>query len=247
MFSSDRCSSNVGLYLTYVSGDIPLFVKYSFSLINHERFANNKTNSWEASKKEFTTSKGWGSKFISHDELYENENQFFPKGKLRFIVKVVMKNVIDSTITLSRSSQLLQKLYETELNSDIVIRTSDDENLPAHKAILAASSEVFGVMFSESWAESKSNVVNASDLHSKVVQELLRFIYCEPNEVKIDWEYLIDLYYAAEKYHFDELKTICVKTACDKLDADNALQLIQFAEKFNFENLFSCCVLIIFA
>ena len=78
--------------------------------------------------------------------------------------------------TLDRAIQLpkaLGRLLETGLHSDVTLEVEGQE-LPAHKAILAARSPVFKAMFEHKMSEALEGKVVIDDISLPVMRDLLK-------------------------------------------------------------------------
>lgn len=225
---------NLVNYLNHKKGIIHLTTKAGKEFLN----ANNQPA-------------GWGpSNFLTHKQLFEQKNDFFPDLKLRFLVKIIFtyeNNLLDST---QPAAIILKRTHENMKNCDIKFLSSDGESIPAHIDILSASSDVFKAMFTHNESlENTTGIIYTSDLDSDIIKDLLRFIYCEAFFEKLEnaEKQEIALYNAAEKYQIEKLKTICLNSIYERLDVDNVLEFTEFAELFDLKELSSCCLLIIIA
>ncbi|KAK6028886.1 BTB/POZ domain protein, partial [Ostertagia ostertagi] len=98
-----------------------------------------------------------------------------------------------------------QRLFRDDLLTDFTIRVGGRE-IRAHRAILAARSPVFQAMLMhELTNETKSGVLEISDLDYDVVYELVYYIYCGRCQKDIG-DIATDLLIAADKYRLVELK-----------------------------------------
>jgi hypothetical protein len=235
--------------LSFVSGELPANIQCTISLVNNINSTRNKSLTYTESRKHFLTLIDWGfPSFISHEDLFKKQDEYFPKDKLRFVAKLILKNDSKEIIP-TRSLQGLKKLYENMKRPDVTFFTSDEKEVEAHEVILCAMSDVFDAMFSHETTECESGVIDASDLHSDVVKDMVRFMYFDTSLVELESAKgkETELYYAAEKYRLEELKTICLNAIYAKLDESNVLEFMTFAETFNLKDLCSCCLLIILA
>jgi hypothetical protein len=239
--------------LHFVSGDLPAKVHSSFSLVNHIDLKLSKGCSYDNLGKEFIAKNGLPMglgcvSLISHKDLFESQADFFPHGKLTFVAKLIFKGCSKEVCPI-RTTKGLEKIYDSMKHSDVVFQTSDDEEVKAHKCVLCAMSDVFDAMFTHEMTERASGVIDASDLHSSVVKDLLRFMYCESTFKILENSEgkEVELYYAAEKYQLNELKKICLNAINGRLDAFNVLDFLNFADTFTIKSPFSCCLLIILA
>lgn len=92
--------------------------------------------------------------------------------------------------------------------------------------------------------ESRMNQVIIPDYDSKVIRELLRFVYT--GEVENIEDVAVDLIMAADKYQIDDLMAHCVKILSKKLAADNVVDLLLLADKLTNDELYQSCVDMIF-
>lgn len=235
--------------VSHISGVFPEEAHCNISLVNYVNSDNNKDCDFSIvyfDENREETHK-MGGKIIDHSELNLKQTEFFPHGKLRFLIKVVTTFDSDHS-ELSRAESLLSKIYDDMKNTDVKFKTKDDKEISAHKIVLRASSDVFEAMFAhDGTTEKQTGIIEATDLSSEIVESLLHFIYCENfSTAEVD-ENEINIFNAAEKYNLKELKTICLSSIYDRIDIDNVLEFVEFAELFNLKELYSCCLLIIFA
>lgn len=134
-------------------------------------------------------------------------------------------------------------MFENESLSDFKINSGDDKTLVAHKVVLAARSPVFYAMLTNDLIEAKESVVNVPDFDSKVMKEVLRFIYC--NTVEGLTGTAPDLIYAAEKYQIEDLKNICIETLTATVTVSNVLKSLVIADQVDSEALFNKCLKVI--
>lgn len=105
----------------------------------------------------------------------------------------------------------------------------------AHKAILAARSEVFATMFSHNMLESTKNAIELKDIDSDVLKEFLIYIYT--GECPRIEELAGSLLYHAEKYKLGHLKALCEEQLSYDLQVDNAARILLLADACNAEQL----------
>ena len=109
--------------------------------------------------------------------------------------------------------------------------SSTPVEFPAHKVILAARSPVFASMFEHNMQENSSNQVEIDDIYPNVVKVMLTYIYT--GRVSNISEVAYDLFYAADKYQLDQLKTLCEEQLSKNLKVENAARIIQLAHMHN--------------
>jgi BTB/POZ domain len=133
----------------------------------------------------------------------------------------------------------LSKLLDKESLADIQFVFKDDQ-VPAHSAIVAASSPVFAAMFEGGrFQESQTRTVNIEDIDSRVFRKLLQFLYTgSSGSSKQDpSDALQSLFLAADKYQVDALREICEECLILKLAIPNVLHLLAWAHRYGAETL----------
>ncbi|XP_043288340.1 TD and POZ domain-containing protein 3-like [Venturia canescens] len=105
----------------------------------------------------------------------------------------------------------------------------DNEEIPAHKSVLAAHSEVFQAMFSSRMTENEENRVTIVDIDAKLFREFLNYLYTgQVNNLKDSVEEMIMV---ADKYQVTELKEMCANFMLKNLNTKNVVQYILIADK----------------
>uniref|UniRef100_A0A1A9VF19 BTB domain-containing protein n=1 Tax=Glossina austeni TaxID=7395 RepID=A0A1A9VF19_GLOAU len=85
-------------------------------------------------------------------------------------------NIVQFKVPDCKLSEDLGNLFDNEKFSDVTLAVGGRE-FQAHKAILAARSDVFAAMFEHEMEERKLNRVAITDVDHEVLKEMLRFIY----------------------------------------------------------------------
>lgn len=134
--------------------------------------------------------------------------------------------------------------YESLVNSqelsDFQFICSDGGRVFAHKCILTSfsnkpseaeqhSSNFFKTMLDSNMRESHDNRMQVSDIDSKTMLELMRFVYCEKIRCT-DTADLIALLYAADKYDIVVLMTSCIEILNNSLSAENVVEILTVAD-----------------
>ncbi|XP_065224852.1 speckle-type POZ protein B-like [Planococcus citri] len=138
-----------------------------------------------------------------------------------------------------RNNSNLQSMLQLETlkHSDVVF-TTNGSNYPAHKAILAARSQIFAAMFQRKDTKNGKNKtirINVKQMNEEVLRAMLQYIYtgkCE-NLAKLADE----LFVAASKYGLDDLRKICEQRLCETLSAEKAEDMFVFAKKHHANEL----------
>jgi len=105
-------------------------------------------------------------------------------------------------------------------HSDVTLQVGSDA-FPAHKAILAARSQVFASMFDHNMIEQQSNVVEIGDMDPLVMRHFLHFLYTGEHGAALDVQLAKDLFIAADKYQVQQLKTFCEAFMSKNLTPEN--------------------------
>ena len=116
---------------------------------------------------------------------------------------------------------------------------------PVHKVILAARSPVFNAMFSNAMTESKSGIVNITDVDPDVLEQFLRFMYT--GELHQSAPCSNRLAAVADKYQVETLQDLCEHGIDDTKVQDIAEMLMttgptlrSHAEGMRYVSFFGC-------
>ena len=136
-------------------------------------------------------------------------------------------------------------MFNNELLSDVKFLDRDYEGgsesmkkIPAHKFLLAISSQVFYVMFYDELAEKKDSI-DISDCDHKSLLELFRFVYSD--EVNLNADNVMQVLYLAKKYMFPSLAEKCSEFLRENLDASNVFYVLPDVQKYEEKDLESHC------
>lgn len=119
-----------------------------------------------------------------------------------------------------------KKYFSYDFESIVCINV-ENTNFYVHKEILVKNSSVFEAMFKCNTKESIESKICFKDSEPEVIKEFLRFIYFEKVE-NLD-QISVELLIFANKYHVNELKTICENYISDNLSVDNFCNLLLLA------------------
>ncbi|XP_055944422.1 speckle-type POZ protein B-like [Argiope bruennichi] len=129
----------------------------------------------------------------------------------------------------------LKTIYNNQILTDVELKTKT-KSFPAHKIILCARSPVFKAMMTNNMKEKNTDYVHIDDLEDDTVQQLLLFFYSD-KLTNLQWESVIKLYYAADKYRIEKLKSLCSFFLIDNLDTSTASELLLLADTHNDSSL----------
>lgn len=144
----------------------------------------------------------------------------------------LLKNVAYNRIdTLGKLSDDLKAALVSDELKDVKFLIGDQE-IKAHKVVLAARSPVFRKMFATKMKESNSNEVVISDISYDTFEEMLFFIYS--GNITSDFPTLVmDLFAASHKYQLEDLKKLCGTEISENLSEENAAAVLEFAEIYD--------------
>lgn len=131
----------------------------------------------------------------------------------------------------------LENLFVSQKYTDVVLEAEGKE-IRAHKGIICSRSAVFDSMFSHDLLESQENTVKIVDTEFEILQELIRYIYCDRVE---DLEKVaLQLYTAADKYEIEDLQRICKDFLMKNLNADIVVEVLVLADCHSSDDLREC-------
>ena len=202
----------------------------SLSILDSE---NNKVSGIKkpVSNHELTGSE---TKFLHYHLLADigaRNYKILPKGHLTLLCELSTDGIrtikIDSG--LESLSNDLGIILQNKNTSDVVIVVGD-EKFYAHKAILMSRSLVFRARFENAMKEKRQNTVHIFNFDSKVIQEMLHFIYT--GEVKNINGLESGLLRAAEQYELESLKIKCANILSENLKVENACEMLALANHY---------------
>ncbi|XP_036337466.1 protein roadkill-like [Rhagoletis pomonella] len=234
-----KCATYFSIYLVFSSlgNKSEVRTKFKCSILNAK---GEEIKSMALPCRRFREGEKWGiEQILWRDELLDESNGLLPEDKLTIFCKVSFvsdivnicgkSNALQFKIPECRLSDDLGALFHNEKFSDVTLTVAGRE-FRAHKAILAARSEVFSAMFEHEMKEREQNNVVIEDIDHEVLKEMLCFIYTgkAPN---LEQEQMAEvLLAAADKYALEKLKVICEEAICRKLSVDNAVETLVLAD-----------------
>lgn len=146
----------------------------------------------------------------------------------------------------SQQQQTLSRRYEQLLTMekyyDCVFVVGQAGKVKCHKLILASASPVFEAMFYGPISEVES-FVEILDMSLEIFQLMVLYIYKGSIEFhNISLEETIELYYGAEKYLLNELKSECLENIQMKLRFSNILASLELSICLDLNSLLNICM-----
>lgn len=130
------------------------------------------------------------------------------------------------------------------IHADVAIHTSDG-TLKAHKAILSASSPVFGSMFRHDLMEKESSTIYIQDMSLESCTTLLSYLYGTIKQEDF-WKHRLALLGAANKYDIEDLKYACEDSLMEDINSGNVLERLQEAWLYQLNKLKKGCLMYLF-
>ncbi|XP_043479767.1 speckle-type POZ protein-like [Leptopilina heterotoma] len=137
----------------------------------------------------------------------------------------------------------ITSLLGNENFKDVTFKVEDKE-FTANKTILAIRSPVFAAMFNSKMSEELTSIVQIKDIKPEIFQQMLNFVYNV--EVEDLDKVALELFYAAEKYQLEELKTNCINSLCKNLSEKTVFDTLEMADLYSLSDLKSECLKLLF-
>lgn len=158
---------------------------------------------------------------------------------------VVVNNLTTKPV-LTQIASAYHKLLFSEDYSDITFQCSDGISIPAHKAILAVSSDYFQTAFRGPWAENSADGIWQTSHSSKIMTSILTVLYTGSvdtcNELLKNEEVdHLSLFEISSEYGIDVLISLSVKNCMKSLENSNLKEVLQKAKLHSNEDLKLAC------
>lgn len=121
-----------------------------------------------------------------------------------------------------------KQLFKEKLFCDITFKVEDEEIL-AHKGILAGRSDYFRKMFTSKMSESQSQIIEVPGIKKDVFKALIEFLYC--SNTIITEAIALDLLKLSEEYQLEKLKNRCETFLMHHLKTESVIEVINTADK----------------
>ena len=139
----------------------------------------------------------------------------------------------------SHSFQCLHELQQHGQLCDVVLKTSSNQQVCAHRAVLAASCPYFKAMFLNNLAESTQRSIVIKDLDYDILQAVVAYAYNA--QFMLPTDRLLLLMIAADLLQIIPLRQECSSFLQQQLTPDNCLSIRAFAGLHNCSILFEIC------
>ncbi|KAF6174046.1 hypothetical protein GIB67_020228 [Kingdonia uniflora] len=152
----------------------------------------------------------------------------FPNA-LRFLkeMKERENDLNDKLIFLGGSAEG----FKERTHTDIKIMPGEGLPIPAHRALLAARSNIFKNMLeSDGCKAPPSETISLPELNHEELESLLEFLYCGTLPTRTLEKHVYTLYTAADKYNISFLQKFCENHLLQSLSLLNVLDVLEIAD-----------------
>ncbi|GAB4832022.1 hypothetical protein Ancab_006039 [Ancistrocladus abbreviatus] len=171
-------------------------------------------------------------KFAQHDKSTNPLNS--PSKGLANVVKWVkeMKEIEEEQNDKLSFLGRLEAVFRDQIHTDIQLKPgSSGPPIPAHRALLAAKSEIFRNMLdSDGCKEAPRDTITLPELNHEELQSLLEFLYSGNLPVEKVEKHVYSLSIAADKYEIPFLQKFCERQMLGSLNSSNALDVLEIAD-----------------
>ncbi|CAI6377085.1 unnamed protein product [Macrosiphum euphorbiae] len=130
------------------------------------------------------------------------------------------------------------KMRKNEQLCDIKIIAKNGEEIRAHKAVLAANSKYFNIMFNSQFKESKEFEIQIQDLDPHALNLLIDFIYT--SELAINVQNVQEILNGICLLQLDEtIRSECIDYMKSRIDPANCLGMKEMAERLGLRDFYT--------
>ena len=147
-------------------------------------------------------------------------------------INLMVLHVSNSDMTKNLMMDFTRTHFSYEELGDVKIRVAEEDIL-AHKCILAAQSPVFAAMLRKNaFKEGQENIINIDDVSAPIVKEMLKFI--TTGALTAEGKTMAkDLLIFADKYQMSDLKKLCGREIVSSLTKENARDTLKLGVIYN--------------
>uniref|UniRef100_A0AC34F457 BTB domain-containing protein n=1 Tax=Panagrolaimus sp. ES5 TaxID=591445 RepID=A0AC34F457_9BILA len=191
----------------------------------------------------YTKDEGRGCWSCLSNKLFDPQKKFIVDGKMVIKVKGFVESEINpvpiSKDTL-KSDDLGDSLWN-DGNEDFTIIVKN-QNIKAHKTVLANRSSVFATMFKTEFKEGQENKVELTDFSFKVVEFGSKRCYykCDFNTMNIEDNMLLLQFF--EKYNMEKFKAELENYLVQNITVSNVCSFVKCSQLSNSPKLEKVCI-----
>ncbi|XP_046578318.1 rabankyrin-5-like [Haliotis rubra] len=137
---------------------------------------------------------------------------------------------------VSRLLKLVADLFDKDQYSDLLVHLEGGQQLRAHKFILSSRSDDWGVTDLHQVSE-----LHVTDIQYDVAHALMRWVYTDEINIKVEDSFLLELLRAATKFKLEALRVRCENGLMSFVNMKNCIKFYQTAEEMGAEVLKKHC------
>lgn len=122
-----------------------------------------------------------------------------------------------------------RSLLTSKINSDVLIITRDNMELPAHKLVLLARSQLLSAEFQSNMTENLQVNIEIADMDGCDVEQMLEYLYVGKMR-KCSVSVSMNLFVAGDKYKIKGLQNACSLYLREHMTKENAVKILNFAD-----------------
>ncbi|CAO1373685.1 unnamed protein product [Diamesa hyperborea] len=151
---------------------------------------------------------------------------------------------LDSEATMDDKINNIEESYEELLKqglySDLIIMTSDNQEIKAHKAVIASRCPSFAVVFESNMENDFTSLIKMLEFDRTTIFEFLRYVYC--GKIENITKVAGCLVQIANKYNLTKLKEKCSDSLIQSLSTENVIEHLLIADSNNCNLLKAHCM-----
>lgn len=128
--------------------------------------------------------------------------------------------------------------YRDHIHTDIQVQPGNGQCIPAHRALLAARSEIFKNMLeSDGCKAPPTDTITLPELNHEELESLLEFLYSGNLPIEKIEKHVYSLSLAADKYDIPYLQKFCEHRMLGSLNLSNALDVLEISDSCSNQTL----------
>ncbi|XP_057326784.1 speckle-type POZ protein-like [Microplitis mediator] len=143
----------------------------------------------------------------------------------------IISNIDGFRLKIAKKSKSMSNYFFSPELSDVTLKVQDEE-IPAHKLILAFHSPVFKTMFNTDMRETTENRICLEGFDVDTIKEVLRFMYSGNIAVENDIELLLKILSCTNMYQITSLRILCEYQLIQNFTVDNIIKILVETDRF---------------
>ncbi|XP_064612506.1 rabankyrin-5-like [Liolophura sinensis] len=143
---------------------------------------------------------------------------------------------LDDDNFVARLLKTVADLFNKAKYSDLIVRLDGGDQIQAHKFVLAARSDCWGVSNLEDVSE-----LDFTDFNVEVGLGILKWVYTDQIDIKNDDTFLLELLKASSRFKLTDLRKKCENALMSFVNVRNCIRFYQTAEEMEADILKNHC------